>query len=333
LAKAGPLAGLWRDSPDVSRETLRLVGFEGWWRAARTTARASYDAVIASDCGCGWRSKRGGFLARILAIANQKGGVGKTATAVNLSAALAEQGRRVLLLDLDSQASASTGVGVRAEPGRSSYEVLIGAIPARETLLATGVPGLTVLPSSRDLAGAEVELVEFSDRHTKLGLALAPIAEDFDDIIIDCPPALGMLTLNALCAADSVLVPLQCEFYALEGLSALLDTIGRIRGTFHADLELQGIVLTMYDARTSLSRQVASEIRSHFANRVFSAVVPRNVRISEAPSHGAPVLVYDPSSSGAAAYRQVAKELINQYLNEVLDSDEKGGPNGETSAR
>lgn len=272
-------------------------------------------------------------MARTLAVANQKGGVGKTATAVNLSAALAEEGRRVLLLDLDSQASASSGVGVLAEPGRSSYEVLIGAIPAREACVGTAVAGLSVLPSSRDLAGAEVELVEFEDRHRRLGDALADLAEDYDDILIDCPPALGMLTLNALCAADAVLVPLQCEFYALEGLSALLDTIGRIRGAFHPSLELQGIVLTMYDARTSLSRQVASEVRTHFASRVFRAMVPRNVRISEAPSHGAPVLVYDPASSGAAAYRQVAKELISQYLKGSSEASEEGETDGTSSTR
>jgi chromosome partitioning protein len=269
-------------------------------------------------------------LARTLAVANQKGGVGKTATAVNVAAALAEEGRRVLLLDLDSQASASSGVGVRAEAGRSSYEVLIGALKAEDALVATSVHSLSVLPSSRDLAGAEVELVDFADRHLRLKQALTPIQDRFDDILIDCPPALGMLTLNALCAADAVLVPLQCEFYALEGLSALLDTIGRIRGAFHPDLELQGIVLTMYDARTSLSRQVASEVRTHFASRVFRAMVPRNVRISEAPSHGAPVLVYDSSSSGAAAYRQVAKELIKQYLTDSADEAAEGGSGGET---
>lgn len=252
--------------------------------------------------------------ARTIAIANQKGGVGKTATAVNLAAALAEEGVQVLLVDMDSQASASSGVGVKAQPGLSTYELLIGEAPIVAVISDTLVPGMKVAPSSRDLAGAEVELVSVPDRHLRLKTQLQPVLRQFDYIIIDCPPALGMLTLNALCAADSVLVPLQCEFYALEGLSGLLDTVTRVRETFSPTLALEGILLTMYDARTSLSRQVATEVRAHFGGRVFRAMVPRNVRVSEAPSHGQPVTVYDSSSTGAAAYRQTAKEVIEQAL-------------------
>ncbi len=254
------------------------------------------------------------LMARTIAIANQKGGVGKTATAVNVAAGLAQEGRRVLLIDLDSQASASSGYGIAAAAGRSSYEVLIGQATVSDVAVATAVEGLDVLPSSRNLAGAEVELVTCEDRQAQLQRALAAVGDRYDFILIDCPPALGMLTLNALCAADSVLVPLQCEFYALEGLGALLDTIASVRERFRPGLELEGIVLTMFDARTSLSRQVAREVRNHFEGLVFHAMVPRNVRIGESPSHGLPVMLYDPSSSGAEAYRKVAKELLEQVL-------------------
>lgn len=261
-----------------------------------------------------WDRERLDLSARTIAVANQKGGVGKTATAVNISAALAEEGAQVLLVDLDSQASASSGVGISAAPGQSTYELLLGEVPAVAVICDSQVPGMKVAPASRDLAGAEVELVSMPDRHHRLKTQLEPVLQQYDYIVIDCPPALGMLTLNALCAADSVLVPLQCEFYALEGLSGLLDTITRVREAFNPSLALEGILLTMYDARTSLSRQVASEVRAHFGDRVLRAMVPRNVRVSEAPSHGQPVTVYDPASTGATAYRKAGKELIKQQL-------------------
>lgn len=244
-----------------------------------------------------------------LAVANQKGGVGKTATAVNIGASLALEGFRVLLIDLDSQGSATSGLGEEHTKGSSSYEVLIGQLEVSGAAKATAVPGLFLIPGTRDLAGAEVELVSYPDRHSRLRDQLGSVTSEYDFILIDCPPSLGMLTLNALCAADAVLVPLQCEFYALEGLGALVETLERVRSAFHPDLRILGILLTMYDARTSLSRQVAREVRQHFGDRVLRAMVPRNVRVSESPSYGQPVVTYDPNSSGAIAYRNAAREI------------------------
>jgi chromosome partitioning protein len=244
-----------------------------------------------------------------LAIANQKGGVGKTATSVNLGASLALDGFRVLVIDLDSQGSATSGLGGEHTKGRSTYEALIGEIPLAATFQRTEIENLTLVPGTRDLAGAEVELVSYDNRHARLTDQLAPVRSQFDYILIDCPPSLGMLTLNALCASDAVLVPLQCEFYALEGLGALVETLERVRSAFHGDLRLLGILLTMYDGRTSLSRQVAREVRQHFGDRVLRAMVPRNVRISESPSYGQPVVTYDPASLGAVTYRLAAKEI------------------------
>lgn len=245
----------------------------------------------------------------ILAVANQKGGVGKTATTVNLGASLALDGFRVLVIDLDSQGSASSGLGESPTKGASSYEVLIGEIEAASAVRPTAIDRLSVLTGTRDLAGAEVELVTYDDRHARLQRAIQPLRESYDYILIDCPPSLGMLTLNALCAADAVVVPLQCEFYALEGLGALVDTLERVRSSFHPDLRILCIVLTMYDARTSLSRQVARQVREYFGEKVLRAMVPRNVRISESPSYGQPVVLYDPSSQGAIAYRNAAREV------------------------
>ncbi len=249
-------------------------------------------------------------MGRIIAVANQKGGVGKTTTAVNLAAALALEHKRTLLVDMDSQGSASSGVGIfRAEPP-TIYEVLLGHASIIDALRHTDLAELDAVPANQELAGAEVELVGLPGREGRLRQALEPVAGGYEFVVVDCPPSLGMLTLNALVAATSVLVPLQCEFYALEGLGALTNTLDRVRTGFNRSLELEGILLTMYDARTSLSRQVAAEVRRHFGQKVFDSVVPRNVRLGESPSHGLPVLLYDPGSKGAEAYRLLARELL-----------------------
>ena len=250
---------------------------------------------------------------RILAIANQKGGVGKTTTAINLGTALAAVEQRVLLIDFDPQGNASTGLGIdRARRRLNSYSILMDGLPFEQAVLPTGIPGLEVVAASLDLTGAELELVASPRREYHLHDAFATANVPYDYILIDCPPALGLLTLNALVAADAVLVPLQVEFYALEGLSHLLGTIERVKRSFNARLELQGIVLTMFDKRNSLSEMIAQDVRGHLGDKVYSTVIPRNVRVSEAPSHGKPVLLYDLRCTGAQAYLHLAGEILRR---------------------
>ncbi|MGE0094594.1 MAG: ParA family protein [Alphaproteobacteria bacterium] len=250
---------------------------------------------------------------RILAIANQKGGVGKTTTAVNLGTALAAVGERVLLIDLDPQGNASTGLGIdRRARSVGTYNVVIEGVEAKTAILATTIPNLSVIPSSVDLSGAELELVDLPNREHRLGEAIRQTADSYTYILIDCPPALGLLTLNAFSAADAVLVPLQCEFYALEGLSHLVRTIERVKRAFNPRLEIQGLVLTMFDKRNSLCDLVASDVRQHFGDKVYQTVIPRNVRVSEAPSHGKPVLLYDFKCAGSQAYIHLASEVIRR---------------------
>jgi chromosome partitioning protein len=258
--------------------------------------------------GTGVQSK-----ARFFAIANQKGGVGKTTTAINLATALAACGQRVLVVDLDPQGNASTGLGLpRARDGKGVYDVLLDGAALPEATVATMVPGMSMVPSSIDLTGAELELVTVARREFRLKDALGPARERFDYVLIDCPPALGLLTLNALVAADAVLVPLQSEFYALEGLTHLLRTLEQVRRAFNSSLDIQGVVLTMYDKRNKLSEQVEADVRAHFGQKVYDTIIPRNVRVSEAPSHGKPVLLYDLRCTGSQAYIRLAGELLRR---------------------
>jgi chromosome partitioning protein len=249
----------------------------------------------------------------VFALANQKGGVGKTTTAVNLAACLAELGVPTLLVDLDPQGNASTGVGVdRRSVKVGTYEALAGADPS-QGILETEVPNLAVLPSTLDLAGAEIELVAAFAREGKLRAALAPLRSRYRAILVDSPPSLGLLTVNALVAADAVVVPIQCEYYALEGLGQLVGTVELVRDGLNPALEIAGVVLTMFDARTRLAEQVVAEVRAHFGERVFRTVIPRSVRLSEAPSYGRPITRYDPTARGATAYRDLARELVVRW--------------------
>jgi chromosome partitioning protein len=251
-------------------------------------------------------------LGRVIAITNQKGGVGKTTTAINLGASLAANDLRVLVIDSDPQGNSSTGLGFhKGAGGKTLYDALLGDEDLSAIPVATSFEGLDIIPSDKNLVGANIELVDVEEREFRLRKKLQPIRDAYHFILIDCPPALDLLTLNALVAADSVLVPIQCEFFALEGVSELMDTIDRVRSSFHHPLRIEGILLTMYDDRTNLSRQVSADLREFFGNEVFKTVIPRSIRLAEAPSFGQPIILYDLRSRGAESYIQLAKEILS----------------------
>jgi chromosome partitioning protein len=256
---------------------------------------------------------------KIVTIANQKGGVGKTTTAVNLSACIAAAEKRTLLVDTDPQANATSGIGVETSAeGRSTYEVLVGGLSAAESIQKTQMPYLWVMPSHINLVGAEVELVGIDEREKRLKTALETIRNDYDFIFIDCPPSLGLVTLNALTAADSVLIPVQCEYYALEGLGQLLNTINMVKKQLNESLDIEGVLLTMYDSRLRLSNQIVEEVKKYFGEKVFKSVVTRNVRLSEAPSFGKPIILYDAVSSGTRNYMDLAQEVLIKNNHQIL---------------
>ena len=250
-------------------------------------------------------------MAKIIAIANQKGGVGKTTTAVNLSACLGVKGKKVLVIDIDPQGNTTSGLGIDKNSVKSSiYDTIINEVPIEDTMIETQIIGLFLSPSNINLAGAEVELVSVLSRETRLKFALDEIENKFDFIVIDCPPSLGLLTVNALTAADTILVPIQCEYYALEGLSQLMNTVKIVQKHLNKTLRVEGVVLTMFDARTNLSIQVVEEVKKYFGNKVYRTIIPRNVRLSEAPSYGLPIILYDAKSKGAECYMELAEEVI-----------------------
>ncbi|GGN95203.1 ParA family protein [Saccharibacillus kuerlensis] len=250
-------------------------------------------------------------MSKIIAIANQKGGVGKTTTSVNLSAGLAKLGKRVLLIDIDPQGNTTSGVGInKADVENCIYDILINEVHPREAIVPTHIEGLDVIPATIQLAGAEIELVPVVSRELRLKKNIHLIKKDYDYILIDCPPSLGILTINSLTAADSVIIPIQCEYYALEGLSQLLNTVRLVQKHLNTELQIEGVLLTMLDARTNLGIQVIEEVKKYFQDKVYSTIIPRNVRLSEAPSHGQTIMTYDPRSKGAEVYMELAKEVI-----------------------
>lgn len=249
-------------------------------------------------------------MGKIIAVANQKGGVGKTTTAVNLSTIFAKKGKKILMIDADPQGNATSGLGISKEVELSTYDILINDTTVEEAVIDTEIKNLRICPSTINLAGAEVELVSLDNREFKLKEKLDEVKNDYDYIIIDCPPSLGLITLNSFTAADSVLIPVQCEFYALEGLGQLINTINIVKKVMNKKLEIEGAVLTMYAARTNLSNQVVKEVKDYFGDKVYKTVIPRNVKLSEAPSFGMPITVYDPRSKGAKCYEKLAKEIL-----------------------
>ncbi|ASV81208.1 ParA family protein [Enterococcus hirae] len=252
-------------------------------------------------------------MAQIISVANQKGGVGKTTTTVNLGACLASLGKRVLLVDMDAQGNATSGVGIRKpDVTQDIYDVLVNELPIAETTLVTEHENLSIVPATLQLAGAEIELTSMMARESRLKGSLAEVNDQYDYILIDCPPSLGHLTINSFTASDSILIPVQCEYYALEGLSQLLNTVRLVQKHFNPELEIEGVLLTMYDARTNLGNEVVEEVRKYFREKVYETIIPRNIRLSEAPSHGMPIIDYDPRSRGAEVYQALAKEVVNR---------------------
>ncbi len=253
-------------------------------------------------------------MGKVISVANQKGGVGKTTTTVNLSTLLAKKGKKVLLIDTDPQGNATSGLGITKELELSVYDILVGETTFDETVQETAIKNLKICPSNISLAGAEVELVSMMSREQRLKVKLDDVKENYDYILIDCPPSLGLVTLNAFTASDSVLIPVQCEYFALEGLGQLLNTVNLVKKHLNKNLEIEGALLTMYDARTNLSNQVVKEVKKYFEDKVYKTVIPRNVRLSEAPSYGMPISLYDPRSKGAKAYEKLTREILKNNI-------------------